>query len=248
MKVVLIGRGKWGKKHLPHLEKRFDVVGVFGKSYQIGDEVDAVVVATPIGTHYPIVCGALEKGKHVFCEKPLTIEPDKAKELIELSRSQGVQLVTDYTYTFSKRLKQVQECSKFGQPRGMTLVLSRNLAGKKVNTYWALVSHLLSILSMFTDLEQLGFTIVEDSSKTVRICFEGGVDGIIIANTQAERAMHIRLKSADQWLRFDNLADDDNIGHALDYFEDVMDGRVSNWNNLGRAYAVTKIIHDLRAR
>ena len=47
--------------------------------------VDAVVLATPVGTHFPLAKKALESGKHVFVEKPLASSVAEAEELVQLA-------------------------------------------------------------------------------------------------------------------------------------------------------------------
>ena len=59
-------------------------------------DLDAVVIATPSKPHAPMVRAALERGLHVFCEKPLTLSPDDADELAALARERG--LVTQVGY------------------------------------------------------------------------------------------------------------------------------------------------------
>ena len=53
-------------------------------------EIDAVVVATPDHMHYPIAAWAIAKGKHVYCEKPLTRTIWEAHELKRLAKEAGV--------------------------------------------------------------------------------------------------------------------------------------------------------------
>ena len=243
-RVALIGHGRWGKILLPHLEKRFDVVGVSGRSFHINSDAEAIIVATPIGTHYPIVLKALKKGKHVFCEKPLTTDPKKAQELIDLSVSQGLQLVTDYTYTFSERLKDARQRIGRNPIQSIELVLKRQVPDDK-SPYWTLAAHLISILGMFTPLMRLNFTVTNKGTKSIRISFDNGT---ILINTAAEREMCVRLISMGQQLHFTDLAADDNIGYALDHFKRTMYGVTSNWHNRRCAYLVTKIIHDLKER
>ncbi len=244
-KAVLIGRGKWGKVLLPHLEKRFEVAGVFGREFRIDGGVDVVIVATPIGTHFPIVLEALQKGKHVFCEKPLTIDPDEARVLIELSKARGVQLVTDYTYTFSERLRAARREIGHGRLQSATLVLQRNVPDGKGNLCWTLASHLLAILDMFTDISHLDSVVVVRSTPGIWILFDRGTNSTILVGTQPEREMCVHLRGEQRTWRFTDLADDDNIGYALDYFSNVMGSKVSNRHNLDLAYSVTKIVHDL---
>ena len=59
-------------------------------------ELDAVLIATPSRTHASMVRAALERGLHVFCEKPFTLSVRDATELTALARSKG--LVTQVGY------------------------------------------------------------------------------------------------------------------------------------------------------
>ncbi len=62
--------------------------------------LDAIVVATPAETHYPIIKAALHQGLHVLAEKPLTLTVAEARELCALAEKFRVQLVVDHTYLF----------------------------------------------------------------------------------------------------------------------------------------------------
>lgn len=57
---------------------------------EMGDEIDAVVVCTPDHMHYPIAMSAINRGKHVYVEKPLTHTVDEARLLMEAARKKGV--------------------------------------------------------------------------------------------------------------------------------------------------------------
>ena len=52
-------------------------------------QVEAVVIATPVATHAPLVHAALEAGKHVLVEKPLATSVREAEDLVQLARAQG---------------------------------------------------------------------------------------------------------------------------------------------------------------
>jgi predicted dehydrogenase len=64
------------------------------------DEVDAVVVATPHSDHFPQASLALEAGKHVLCEKPLTIRPDEARRLARTADERRLRLCTGFNHRF----------------------------------------------------------------------------------------------------------------------------------------------------
>lgn len=53
-------------------------------------EIDLVDVATPNCMHYEMAKAALEHGKHVFCEKPLSLSAEQSRELADLAKEKGV--------------------------------------------------------------------------------------------------------------------------------------------------------------
>mgnify|MGYP001337546443 CR=1 FL=1 len=58
----------------------------------IGKLVDWVYIATPISTHFELCKKYLKMGKNIICEKPLTSEPEKSKELLSLAESLSLEL------------------------------------------------------------------------------------------------------------------------------------------------------------
>lgn len=118
-RVAVVGVGKMGLSHLsllrahPQVEVAaicdssgfmLDVLtkytGVHGESdYATMLErvpLDAVVIATPTRSHHQMVRAALEKGLHVFCEKPLTLSAAESEDLAQLARARG--LITQVGY------------------------------------------------------------------------------------------------------------------------------------------------------
>lgn len=72
--------------------KKFSTVRTYSDYKKMIDEesLDFVVVATPTKYHYPIVKYAIEKGLHVFCEKPFSLKIEEGKELTELAAAKGI--------------------------------------------------------------------------------------------------------------------------------------------------------------
>src|SRR4030042_204899 len=64
-------------------------------------EIDAIVVATPISTHFELAQAALEHDKHVFVEKPLCHASGLAQSIIELAKSKHLTLMVGHTFLFS---------------------------------------------------------------------------------------------------------------------------------------------------
>lgn len=64
------------------------------------DDIHAVIIATPNNTHMSIALTAIERGKHVFCEKPLALNYTDAKAMADAARAAGVRHMTAFTYRF----------------------------------------------------------------------------------------------------------------------------------------------------
>ena len=118
LKVAVIGCGGIGRTHCNawktvegaelvavvdmNEEKAKAAAADFGcKWYTSLDDltgVDAVSVVTPPAAHYPVVKAALNKGLHVFCEKPITINYELSKEMYELAEEKGLVFSEDKKY------------------------------------------------------------------------------------------------------------------------------------------------------
>jgi predicted dehydrogenase len=72
------------------------------------EALDGVIIATPSRLHYGMVRAALEKGMHVFCEKPFTLEPDQSFELSELARLKGLVNQVGYHNRFVGAFQEVK--------------------------------------------------------------------------------------------------------------------------------------------
>ena len=72
-------------------------------------EVDAVVIATPTCTHYALAKQALEAGKHVLCEKPLTERAGEAEELIAIAGKQKLVLMVGHVFLFNNGIMKLRE-------------------------------------------------------------------------------------------------------------------------------------------
>lgn len=72
-------------------------------------DLDAVLIATPSKTHTEMVRSALERGLHVFCEKPLTLNPAEAEELTESGRRAGVITQVGYHNRFVGSFREVKD-------------------------------------------------------------------------------------------------------------------------------------------
>jgi predicted dehydrogenase len=113
--------------------------------------VDAVAVCTPVHTHFPLARAALEAGKHVLVEKPLTDSVASAQALVELAEARGRILQVDHTFVYTGAVRKVREIIERGD-LGELLYLdfvrvNLGLFQEDVNVLWDLGPHDLSVLS-----------------------------------------------------------------------------------------------------
>src|SRR5262249_36107305 len=72
-------------------------------------DLDAVVIATPVHTHYPFARMALEAGKHVLVEKPFVTDVEQAQDLIALARERQVVLMAGHTFEYAAAVNRMRE-------------------------------------------------------------------------------------------------------------------------------------------
>lgn len=77
--------------------------------------VDLVDIATPNAFHYEVAKAALENGKHVYCEKPLSISAEQSKELAELAAKKGVVNYVGYNNTMNPANAYVRDLVQSGK-------------------------------------------------------------------------------------------------------------------------------------
>lgn len=113
--------------------------------------IDAVVVATPASTHYPLIADALGLGYHVLAEKPLALAPKECLELTRLAARQQRQLMVDHTYLFHpavERGRGVIESKALGALRyGYASRTHLGPVRQDVDALWDLAIHDIAIFN-----------------------------------------------------------------------------------------------------
>ena len=112
--------------------------------------VDAVAVATPVATHFELAMAALQNGKHVLVEKPLTDAPETAERLCAEAERRGLVLMVDHVFVYSgpvERLKEIVDAGELGDIVYYDAVrINLGLFRHDVNVVWDLMVHDLSIV------------------------------------------------------------------------------------------------------
>jgi predicted dehydrogenase len=114
------------------------------------DAVDAVALATPVSTHFPIGLKALDAGKHVFVEKPLAATSSECLELIRLADERDLVLMPGHTFLYSPPVVAIHDLIAAGELGDIFFVstsrVNLGLHQKDVSVAWDLGPHDFSIL------------------------------------------------------------------------------------------------------
>ena len=72
-------------------------------------DIQAVVIATPVSTHYSLAKECLEAGKHVFVEKPLADSSRKCQNLINIAKKNSLTIFVDHTFLYTSAVNKMKE-------------------------------------------------------------------------------------------------------------------------------------------
>jgi predicted dehydrogenase len=113
-------------------------------------DVDAIALATPVGTHYDFARSALEHGKHVLVEKPLATRVADAEHLVELAAKRDLTLMVNHTFIYTgavRAMKTMVDAGELGDLYYFDSVrINLGLVQRDVNVLWDLAPHDIAIL------------------------------------------------------------------------------------------------------
>ena len=173
MKVAIIGLGYWG----PNLVRNFSALDKVNELYAcdlngerlkkinkqfpnvklendfaniLSKDIDAVVIATPVRTHYELGLKALESGKHIWLEKPFTASSEQASHLLEIADKKNLKIFVDHTFIYTgavRKIREILDANEIGQIKYFDSVrINLGLFQHDINVIWDLAPHDLSIM------------------------------------------------------------------------------------------------------
>lgn len=197
--IGVIGCGYWGAKHArvvseldgarlhsvadldyekvkPIIAKYEGVEGLTSINALINNpEIDAVIIATPASTHYMLALQALNAGKHVMVEKPLTLFPQEAQHLVDISNESKLTLMVGHTFEYHARVETLRNIIRSGELGELYYLdaarLNLGLYQRDVNVIHDLSPHDISVMIFV-----LGQRPVEVSTKGYSVVHGGVVD------------------------------------------------------------------------
>ena len=127
-------------------------------------DIDLVAIITPVKHHFALAKKAIENGKHIFVEKPMTFSVEEAELLVALAKKNNRILMVDHTFLFTgavKKIKELVDCKSVGDFYYYDSVrINLGLFQHDVNVIWDLAPHDLSILMYLVDKSPVAVTAV----------------------------------------------------------------------------------------
>ena len=174
IKVGVIGCGYWGPNLIRNLnglpecelvaiadldQNRLDHLGLLYPNTRTttdhtdvtGDpDIDAVVVATPMGTHFPLGSEVLESGKHLFVEKPMATSSDDCRKLIAMADERNLQLMVGHTFLYASPVRKIKSLIDSGELGDIYYVnfsrVNLGIFQKDANVVWDLAPHDIAMI------------------------------------------------------------------------------------------------------
>tara|TARA_B100000073_G_C23736175_1_gene572238 strand:- start:1031 stop:2038 length:1008 start_codon:yes stop_codon:yes gene_type:complete len=175
IKIGIIGMGYWG----PNLYRNFDSNKDFlvkyicdrdlkvlnkisvSKEYTLkvnnykkiinDSDIQAIVIATPVSTHYSLAKECLEAGKNIFVEKPLADSSIKCQSLINIAKKNSLTIFVDHTFLYTSavnKMKEIASKKDFGNLLYYDSTrINLGLIQNDINVMWDLAVHDLAILN-----------------------------------------------------------------------------------------------------
>jgi len=143
-------RLKLAKNRYPHLATTID-----HKELISNPAIDAVIIATPVSTHFDLALEAIRAGKHVLVEKPLARNTEEGIRLLEEAQKRNLTLMVDHTYVYTGAVKKI---SKLIQENELGVIyyydstrVNLGMFQYDVNVIYDLAVHDLSIMDYLLD-------------------------------------------------------------------------------------------------
>jgi len=141
------------ERRLQHMKGLYPSIEVTSDYMEIvkDSSIDAVVVSTPVSSHFEIAKAALDAGKHVFVEKPLTRTVEEGVTLVELAEKKKQTLMVGHTFVFTAAVNKIKELIGSGELGDIYYIstsrVNLGIFQDDINVVWDLAPHDISIMN-----------------------------------------------------------------------------------------------------
>jgi predicted dehydrogenase len=114
-------------------------------------DIDAIAIATPVHAHYELALQALQHGKHVLVEKPMTSTSEQAMRLIDEAERRNLVLCVDHTFVYTGAVRKIKDLVQSGKLGDIyyydSTRINLGLFQRDVDVIWDLAVHDLAIMN-----------------------------------------------------------------------------------------------------
>ena len=247
LKIAVVGAGHLGKIHLKCLNQipEFNIIGFYDidpdipaqveKQYEVKayddlkelvDQVDAVDIVTPTPTHFEIASLCLQRGKHVFIEKPVTSTLQEANRLVELSNQYpDLKVQVGHVERFNPAIQAIQHIELNPKFIEVHRLAQFNPRGIDVSVILDLMIHDLDILLSLVDSEVNhvvadGVNILSDTEDICNARLEwknGCVANVTASRISIKNMRKLRIFQPDAYVGIDFLKKETQVIRLLDH-------------------------------
>jgi len=221
--TAVVGAGGWGKNHvrnfaaMPEAELRYvcdrseAVLGTVAAQYPAveacGDfnrvladpEVRAIVIATDAPNHFPVAKAALEAGKDILVEKPLTLSAADSERLCEIAEERGCIVMVGHLLLYHSAVRRLRELIDAGE-LGTVLYatahrLNLGVVRRDENAWWSLAPHDISVINYLLGAEPISVS----ATGGVFLQQERGLEDVVFASLEypGGRMAHVHVSWLD---------------------------------------------------
>lgn len=197
--------------------------GSFEEIAASGD-VDAVLLATPVSTHFPLAMAALRAGKHVFVEKPLAATVREAELLVEEAARRKLVLMVDHIFVYTPAVRRIRKLIEEGSVGDIyyydSVRINLGLFQHDVNVIWDLAVHDLAIMDYLVAQRPQAVSAVASANLPGRLeniayltCFfETGLIGHVHVNWLAPvKVRQTLIGGSKRMVVYDDLEPDEKV-------------------------------------
>ena len=217
LRIAIVGCGYWGQNlirnfsDLPDVEvtavcdfnrgalarakRRYPSVDLRQDFEQVISDwgIQAVVIATPVSTHYSFARQALRAGKHVLVEKPLATSSQQVLELMELADRHNRTLMVDHTFIYTGAVRTMRSLVDSGEVGDLyyfdSVRVNLGLVQSDINVIWDLAPHDFSIMDHLCPTAPIAVSAV--GAKQLGCAFEN--IAYVTAHFEGQMIAHFHL-------------------------------------------------------
>ncbi len=188
------------------------------------DEVEAVVMASSAVTHYPLAKRALLAGKHVMVEKPLSLEVEQGRELVDLAEKNGRILMVGHLLIYHPAVDYLKKYLDSGEAGEFCYIYSQRLnlgrLRRDENCLWSLAPHDISVMLYLFEIEPesvvaRGASYLQDGLEDVVFCtlyFPGKkIGNLHVSWLDPHKTRKFTIVGKEKMLVFDDMSTDEKV-------------------------------------